>query len=121
MSTILIIILILLLIGALPTWPYSSDGATIQAALGSVLIIVIILALTGRSEVFGPARRTRRAPSSFVLPRGRVGAFPAMVLSDNLRSGNTTACFCRSERHLGIAPRVVGADHPHFTGRRTAQ
>jgi hypothetical protein len=49
MSTILIIILILLLIGALPTWPYSSEwGYYPGGALGIVLIIVIILALTGR-------------------------------------------------------------------------
>jgi hypothetical protein len=49
MSTILIIILILLLIGALPTWPYSSGwGYYPGGALGIILIIVIILALTGR-------------------------------------------------------------------------
>ena len=49
MSTILIIILILLLIGALPTWPYSSGwGYHPGGALGIILIIVIILALTGR-------------------------------------------------------------------------
>ena len=32
MNTILLVILILLLIGALPTWPYSTGWATIQAA-----------------------------------------------------------------------------------------
>jgi Protein of unknown function (DUF3309) len=49
MSTIVIIILILLLIGALPTWPYSSGwGYYPGGLLGIVLIIVIILALTGR-------------------------------------------------------------------------
>jgi hypothetical protein len=49
MSTIIIIILILLLIGALPTWPYSSGwGYYPGGLLGIVLIIVIILALTGR-------------------------------------------------------------------------
>jgi hypothetical protein len=49
MSTILIIILILLLIGALPTWPYSSGwGYYPGGALGIILIIIIILALTGR-------------------------------------------------------------------------
>jgi hypothetical protein len=31
-----------------------------------------------------------------------------MVLSDNLRSGNTKACFCRSERHLGIVRQTAG-------------
>jgi hypothetical protein len=48
-STILIVILILLLIGALPTWPYSSGwGYYPGGGLGLVLIIVIILALSGR-------------------------------------------------------------------------
>jgi Protein of unknown function (DUF3309) len=49
LSTVLIIILILLLIGALPTWPYSSGwGYYPGGGLGLVLIIVLILALTGR-------------------------------------------------------------------------
>lgn len=48
MSTILLIILILLLIGALPAWPYSSGwGYWPSGGLGLVLLIVIILALTG--------------------------------------------------------------------------
>jgi hypothetical protein len=46
---ILIIILILLLIGALPTWPYSSGwGYYPGGTLGLILIVVIILALIGR-------------------------------------------------------------------------
>ena len=49
MSTILIIILILLLIGALPTWPYSSGwGYYPGGGLGLLLVIVIILVLMGR-------------------------------------------------------------------------
>jgi hypothetical protein len=49
LSTILIIVLILLLIGALPTWPYSSGwGYYPGGGLGLVLIIVVILALSGR-------------------------------------------------------------------------
>ncbi len=49
MFTILIIILILLLIGALPTWPYSSGwGYYPSGGLGLVLIIVLILVLMGR-------------------------------------------------------------------------
>jgi hypothetical protein len=48
-STILIIILVLLLIGALPTWGYSSGwGYYPSGGLGLILLIVIILALTGR-------------------------------------------------------------------------
>jgi hypothetical protein len=48
MSTILLIILILLLIGALPAWPYSSGwGYWPSGGLGLILLIVVILALTG--------------------------------------------------------------------------
>ena len=50
LSTILIVVLILLLIGALPTWPYSSGwGYYPGGGLGLILIIVLILALTGRT------------------------------------------------------------------------
>ncbi len=49
LSTILIIILILLLIGALPAWPYSSGwGYYPGGGLGLIMIVVIILALAGR-------------------------------------------------------------------------
>jgi Protein of unknown function (DUF3309) len=49
LSTVLIILLILLLLGALPTWPYSSGwGYYPGGGLGLILIIVVVLALTGR-------------------------------------------------------------------------
>jgi hypothetical protein len=49
LGTILIIILILLLVGALPTWPYSSGwGYYPGGGLGLILIIVIILVVAGR-------------------------------------------------------------------------
>ena len=49
MGTILVIILILLLVGALPTWGYSrSWGRGPSGLFGVVLIIVIVLLLTGR-------------------------------------------------------------------------
>lgn len=49
MSTILLIILILLLIGAFPSWPYSTGwGYGPSGVLGIVLIIVIVLLLLGR-------------------------------------------------------------------------
>jgi hypothetical protein len=49
LSTILIIILILLLIGALPNWGYSRGwGAYPSGGIGLVLVIVIILVLMGR-------------------------------------------------------------------------
>jgi hypothetical protein len=47
--TILLIILIILLLGALPTWPYSSGwGYYPSGGLGLVLLIVVILLLAGR-------------------------------------------------------------------------
>ncbi len=49
MSTILIVILILLLVGALPSWPYSTGwGYYPSGGLGLVLLIVLVLALSGR-------------------------------------------------------------------------
>jgi hypothetical protein len=49
MSTILLVILILILIGALPTWPYSSGwGYYPSGGAGLILLILIILLLTGR-------------------------------------------------------------------------
>lgn len=49
MSTIVVIVLILLLLGALPTWPYSrSWGYYPSGGLGLVVVIVLILVLTGR-------------------------------------------------------------------------
>ena len=49
LSTILIIVLILLLIGAVPTWPHSKSWGYFPSGLvGVFLVIVIILVLTGR-------------------------------------------------------------------------
>jgi Protein of unknown function (DUF3309) len=49
LGTILVIILILILIGALPTWPYSRGwGYAPGGILGVVLVIVLILVLLGR-------------------------------------------------------------------------
>jgi hypothetical protein len=49
MSTILLILLVLLLIGALPTWPYSGGwGYYPSGGLGLVLIVLLVLAVTGR-------------------------------------------------------------------------
>ena len=49
MYAILLIILLLMLIGALPTWPYSSSwGYYPSGGLGLILIIVLVLVLVGR-------------------------------------------------------------------------
>ena len=49
LGTILVIVLIILLLGALPTWPYSSGwGYAPGGLLGTVLVIIVILALMGR-------------------------------------------------------------------------
>ena len=49
LRTILLVVVILLLLGALPTWPYSAGwGYYPSGGLGLVLLIVVILALMGR-------------------------------------------------------------------------
>jgi hypothetical protein len=49
LGTVLLIILILLLIGAIPTWPYSSSwGYGPSGLVGLVLVVVIVLLLLGR-------------------------------------------------------------------------
>jgi len=49
MSTILLVVLILLLIGALPTWPYSrSWGYYPSGGLGLIVVILLVLAVAGR-------------------------------------------------------------------------
>lgn len=49
MYTILIVVLILLLIGALPTWPHSAGwGYYPSGGLGLILLILLILFLMGR-------------------------------------------------------------------------
>jgi len=48
-STILLILLVLLLIGALPTWPYSGGwGYYPSGGLGLVLIVLLVLMVSGR-------------------------------------------------------------------------
>ncbi len=63
MRFILFIIVIILLLGALPTWPYSGGwGYYPSGGLGVVLIILIILLLmdASRTQTSGRLRRTER-------------------------------------------------------------
>jgi Protein of unknown function (DUF3309) len=49
LGTILLVILVILLLGALPTWPYSSGwGYYPSGGLGVIVIILLILVLVGR-------------------------------------------------------------------------
>jgi hypothetical protein len=49
MSTILLIVLVLLLVGALPAWPYSrSWGYYPSSGLGLVVVVLLVLLLAGR-------------------------------------------------------------------------
>lgn len=51
MYNILLVVLIVLLIGALPTWPYSANwGYYPSGGLGLMLLILVILLLTGRQK-----------------------------------------------------------------------
>ena len=68
MGTILLIILILLLVGALPAWPYSSGwGYWPSGGLGLIVLILIILALTG---TFEPGRLFGRSCLASVIAWG---------------------------------------------------
>jgi len=49
LSTVLLVVLILLLIGAFPRWPHSAGwGYGPSGVLGTILIIILILILLGR-------------------------------------------------------------------------
>jgi hypothetical protein len=49
MKPLLLILVVLLLLGALPTWPYSSGwGYYPSGGLGAVLLILLVVALLGR-------------------------------------------------------------------------
>jgi len=49
LGTILIVVLILILLGALPTWPYSSGwGYYPSGGAGLILLIIIVLLVSGR-------------------------------------------------------------------------
>jgi hypothetical protein len=49
LGTILLVVLILMLVGAFPSWPHSASwGYFPSGALGTVLIVVLILVLMGR-------------------------------------------------------------------------
>ncbi len=49
MHTVLLVVLVVLLLGALPTWPYSGSwGYLPSGGIGLLLIVVIILAVTRR-------------------------------------------------------------------------
>ena len=49
LGTILIIVVILLLIGAIPSWPHSADwGYGPSGVLGVILVVIVVLLLLGR-------------------------------------------------------------------------
>jgi hypothetical protein len=49
MGTILVVVLVLLLVGVLPTWPHSANwGYYPSGGVGLIVLILVILLLTGR-------------------------------------------------------------------------
>jgi Protein of unknown function (DUF3309) len=49
LGTVLVVLLVLLLVGALPTWPYSSAwGYYPSGGLGVILLVLLLLVLLGR-------------------------------------------------------------------------
>ena len=67
MNTIVLVVLILLLVGALPTWPYSANwGYYPSGGLGLLLLILLIMALTGRrSRAYGWRSEDMRVGASY--------------------------------------------------------
>ena len=58
MRLILLIVVVLLLVGALPAWPYSAGwGYYPSGGLGTILIILVVLALVGSHIGSSPNRR----------------------------------------------------------------
>lgn len=52
LGTILLIVLVLLLIGAMPRWPYSRNwGYAPSGGLGLVVLILVVLVLLGRVQI----------------------------------------------------------------------
>jgi len=52
LSTLLLIVLILVLVGALPTWPHSrSWGYGPSGLVGVLLVVLLVVALLGRSPI----------------------------------------------------------------------
>ena len=79
LGTILLILFIILLIGALPTWPYSSGwGYYPSGGAGIILVVVIVLLLMGRIEAFGSRTKKRKAlrgtAGPFLCPERRLPA-----------------------------------------------
>ena len=59
METILIVVLLLILVGALPTWPYSrSWGYYPSGMAGLIILVIVIMLLTGRLLAMGRQIRT---------------------------------------------------------------
>lgn len=49
MNLILLVLLVILIVGALPTWPYSTGwGYYPSGGLGLILLVILVLALMGR-------------------------------------------------------------------------
>ena len=72
MITILLIILVLMLVGAFPSWPYSrSWGYYPSGGLGLVVIILVILLLMGRILAKHREPRARRLRAERECPCGR--------------------------------------------------
>src|ERR1044071_6877713 len=103
LGTILLIILILILIGALPTWPYSSGwGYYPSGGAGLILIIVIILLLMGRL-----ARPVGGRPSVSERHIDRAELRPAVLFveirrAQHLRVGDAHAVIRDGKTRLGL-------------------
>ena len=74
MGTILIIVLVLLLVGALPTWSHSSNwGYFPSGGLGLVVVVLLVLVLTGTLLRAQRVGGSRAIPASVIGRRRRRG------------------------------------------------
>ena len=120
MGTILLIVLILLLVGALPTWPYSSGwGYYPTGGLGLVFIIILILVLmeefslviSGRGEC-SPAPLPASGLFCSQLPLREPGAKP----SRNPRLNSSALCLEIIHKNATGLTLFRGKDVPRSPG-----
>ena len=137
MGLLLLILIILLLVGGLPAWPYSRQWGYGPSGLLGFVLIVLLLALSGSWEKLAvvsalarlvtytgacaatlqlrrPALAARVKPATFVAPLGPVVPVVAILVSLAVVAGAT-----RQQLLGGTAALAAGAVFFLFTARRS--
>ena len=117
LSTILIVVLILILIGALPTWGYSGSwGYGPGGIVGTILVIVVILALSGTHlDRTNQTAIKRAAPSA-----ARFALQHAVHQPGSFLSSSATMRFSITETaiRMGVARNVPSGPQSHVQKAR---